>query len=85
LTWYDAYNKTKHNADAHLADATLGNATTAVAAVVVMLLAQFGVKDVVATDAGKMFLIERVAEWHPTEMYYGPLPRIPWVPRQYHF
>jgi hypothetical protein len=85
LSWYDSYNKTKHNGDACLSEATLGSATVAVAAVVAMLLAQFGVKDVAATEAGNVFLVERVAEWHPTEMYYGPLPRIPWELVQHPF
>ncbi len=42
LTWYDAYNGTKHDREDAFADATLGHALNAVAAVFVMVLAQFG-------------------------------------------
>ncbi|MCK5415848.1 hypothetical protein KAI92_00285 [Candidatus Parcubacteria bacterium] len=42
LSWYDAYNKTKHDRENNLQFATLINAVTAVSAVVVMFYAQFG-------------------------------------------
>lgn len=42
LTWYDAYNKTKHDREENLKLATLHNAIQAVGAVVVMFYAQFG-------------------------------------------
>jgi hypothetical protein len=42
LTWYDAYNKTKHDREENLKFATLSNAVQAVGATVVMFHAQFG-------------------------------------------
>jgi hypothetical protein len=42
LTWYDAYNKTKHDRETNLKFATLQNAVHAVGAAVVMFHAQFG-------------------------------------------
>jgi hypothetical protein len=42
LTWYDAYNKTKHDREENLKFATLQNAIHSVGAAVVMFHAQFG-------------------------------------------
>ncbi|MEK7551870.1 MAG: hypothetical protein AAB534_00445 [Patescibacteria group bacterium] len=42
LSWYDAYNKTKHDREENLKLATLENAVYAVGAAVVMFHAQFG-------------------------------------------
>ena len=42
LSWYDAYNKTKHDREGNLNVGTLDNAVRAVGAAVVMFLAQFG-------------------------------------------
>ena len=85
LRWYDAYNRTKHSAEAHFVAATLEYAAAATAAVFVMLLAQYGPQQVRDRVVTRVFAIDRVAEWHPVEMYYGPLPRIPWREVQYAF
>lgn len=42
LSWYDAYNKTKHDRDQHFDKATLDNCIAAVAANVVMFSIRFG-------------------------------------------
>jgi hypothetical protein len=42
LSWYDAYNKTKHDREDNLNVGTLDNAVKAVGAAVVMFYAQFG-------------------------------------------
>jgi hypothetical protein len=42
LPWYAAYNATKHNREMHLNHATLGNVIDALAALHIMLVAQFG-------------------------------------------
>lgn len=42
LSWYDAYNKTKHDREGNLNIGTLDNAAQAVGAAVVMFHAQFG-------------------------------------------
>jgi hypothetical protein len=42
LSWYDAYNSTKHNREENFHHSTLENAISAVSAIAVMLCAQFG-------------------------------------------
>lgn len=42
LPWYDAYNATKHDRDGKFRDGSLANAVTAVAAVFVLMVAQYG-------------------------------------------
>jgi predicted HAD superfamily hydrolase len=42
LSWYDAYNKTKHDREDNLNVGTLDNAVKAVGAAVAMFYAQFG-------------------------------------------
>lgn len=42
LSWYDAYNRTKHDKSSHLVDATLGACIAAVAANIVLFCAQYG-------------------------------------------
>lgn len=44
LPWYDAYNKTKHDRETSFQLANLENAIAAVAAVIVICVAQFGVQ-----------------------------------------
>lgn len=41
LTWYDSYNKTKHNRTLHFSEATFGNAIQAVIANIVMYIVRF--------------------------------------------
>jgi len=42
LSWYDAYNKTKHDRNSHFTEATLWNCLQAVAANVVLFAVRFG-------------------------------------------
>ena len=42
LSWYEAYNATKHDRESNLSQATLGNALHAVGAAIVMFFSQFG-------------------------------------------
>lgn len=42
LPWYDAYNATKHDRDGKFSDGSLANAVSAVAAVFVLMVAQYG-------------------------------------------
>lgn len=48
ISWYDAYNKTKHDRESNFGRATLISAIQAVSAVAVMLCAQFGPQSVPA-------------------------------------
>jgi hypothetical protein len=66
LPWYDAYNGTKHDREAHLARATLGTVLDAMAALYILLLAQFGgLSGRVHSDFG----VERQPQWPPEEAY----------------
>ena len=42
LTWYDSYNKTKHNRSAYFSDATLQNCFYSIAANLIMFCVRFG-------------------------------------------
>jgi hypothetical protein len=42
LTWYDAYNKTKHNRSKHFSDATFKNALLAVIANIILYIVRYG-------------------------------------------
>lgn len=44
LVWYDIYSNLKHNRDAHFFDASLGNLIDAIAALIVVLFAQYSVQ-----------------------------------------
>jgi hypothetical protein len=57
LTWYDAYNKTKHDREGNLPYATLDNAIRAAGAAVVMFYTQFGVRFGVGTFDQKIPVI----------------------------
>jgi len=56
LTWYDGYNKTKHDREQNLRLASLDNAIKAVGAVVVMFYAQFGIHSFVKDDQMKRII-----------------------------
>jgi len=73
LTWYDAYNATKHDREGSRSRASLRAVIDAVAAAVILLAAQFGedAPDVRAA-LNHMSGFELVAEpsWHATELYF---------------
>lgn len=60
LTWYDAYNKTKHDREDELKLATLGNAVMAVGAAVVVFYAQFGLHFATGVFDQKSLLIRNI-------------------------
>ncbi len=67
LVWYDAYNATKHDRESHLARATIETVLDALAALHILLLAQFG-----ESMAGRLhsdFDIEQHPQWLPQEAY----------------
>jgi hypothetical protein len=63
LSWYDAYNKTKHDREGNLQQATLEHAITAVGAVVVLFFAQFG-RNFGGTGGDPFVPIIRHVFWH---------------------
>lgn len=54
LSWYDAYNQTKHNREEHLDVATIERAVHSVGAAVVMLYAQFGIGITIGEDKSNL-------------------------------
>lgn len=74
LFWYDAYNQCKHDMEGHLHDATVWVMINAVAAVYVMLAAQFGAEHIARPVFGVLdFAPVTKPEWSPRERC-GPTP-----------
>ncbi len=71
LAWYQAYNDTKHDAEDKLSVATLNNVISAVSAVFVLLIAQFGAANF--GDRGPYrisdFWVADQPRWRPGELY----------------
>jgi hypothetical protein len=70
LGWYAAYNGVKHNRENEFAKATLERVFEALAACVVMLVAQFG-RTALTSDLSIFFEIEE-PDWPLEEMYLSP-------------
>jgi len=73
LPWYDDYNAVKHDREASFERATLENAISSVAAVWVMIAAQFGVHGVREfDDLSRYFHLASVPRWRYSDAYtYG--------------
>jgi hypothetical protein len=83
LPWYHAYNRTKHHREANFEVATLENTLDAVAAVIVMLAAQFGAEaltsasDLVASYSFNDFVnVGSGTAFRPEEIFYVPLAEV---------
>lgn len=82
LPWYDAYNMTKHNREEHLDQATLGHAVEALAALYILLLAQFGYEAKNALPEHP-FTLHNVPEWdHEHRYIQSPFDDGPWQQAQ---
>lgn len=73
LSWYQAYNRTKHNREEAFEDASLENAISAVAAVFVLLAAQYGWRRTSAIQ-DRFFGLVEVPDWEASERFYPPGP-----------
>lgn len=73
IAWYDAYNAAKHDRETAFSRATLASSIQAVAAVWIMVAAQFGIHGVRHFyDLDRYFHLERVPLWRYSEVYtYG--------------
>lgn len=70
IIWYDDYNAAKHDREAAFARATVGSAIQAVAAVWIMVAAQFGIHGVREfDDLRRYFHLERVPLWRYSQVY----------------
>jgi hypothetical protein len=74
LSWYDAYNATKHNREGEFAKATLAHAFQAISACVVMMAAEFGTAAGLDHDAElhSFFQVESVPAWPLSDVYLSP-------------
>lgn len=80
LQWYDSYNATKHNREDHLNRATLGHVVDALAALFVMVIAQFGADGVHALPSHP-FVIDEHAEFEAERYIQSPFDDGPWHAR----
>lgn len=74
LGWYDAYNLTKHDRETAFSSATLEHAISAVFAVVVMVVAQYGSPHGLGhgTELSDRFSFEGLPKWGPGDVYIYP-------------
>lgn len=74
LSWYDAYNLTKHDRETAFSSATLGHAIEAVFAVAVMVVAQYGSPYGLGqrTELSDRFTFESLPKWGPRDVYIYP-------------
>jgi hypothetical protein len=63
LAWYHAYNEVKHDRERHFKSATLANALSAVSAVLIICLAEFGPVFLPKTRAFEVFSVTRRPYW----------------------
>ena len=71
LSWYDAYNSTKHDRELNFQEATLRRALAAITGCFVMLSAQYGLAFAVQGKRAEreFFRLIRAPTWHPSEYY----------------
>jgi len=71
LPWYDAYNQTKHDGETKLHLASLANTVDAVAAVFILLLAQFGPDSLSGRSVYSVddYHVIETPSWSPVELY----------------
>lgn len=88
LGWYDDYNAVKHDRELSFSRATFGSVLFALAALHILLGAQWGPEIFSAWFEAERspFLTEQVPVWSPAEMYSPPLPGTAhdkWAPTPY--
>lgn len=83
LPWYRSYNSTKHDREGKFGEATLAHALNAVAALEVLLFAEYG-PGIERTE--RFFAIMSRPTWDPPQYTYAhPLYPDTWVPAGYDF
>lgn len=89
LKWYDAHNAVKHNREAEFERGTLRHAFEAVAACVIMMVAQFGLPVGLGqqNELRAFFNFPAVPVWPISEVYIHPYGEKPvgWSPVQFGF
>ena len=70
LTWYDAYNRIKHDREVNFKYASLDNALTAITAYAILLLAQYGYDNIIWKEhMRKFFNIQKAPHWELEDFY----------------
>jgi hypothetical protein len=84
LTWYDCYNKVKHDREKDFSKATLKNVIDSISAVVILMIAQYG-EDLPywKENVGKYFDIIEKPDWDIQEYYTPPFKDEEWKPIDY--
>lgn len=85
LPWYNAYNQVKHDQEQNFEQGTLEHALAAVAAVHVLLFAQYGATFHRQITRDSFFVLNSYPFWHHKERTYAPLPGAVWTPVPYRF
>lgn len=89
LKWYDSYNAVKHNREAEFERATLRHVFEAVSACVIMMAAQFGLRDGIGqrSEVQSFFQFSAVPEWSPSNVYIFPYGELTpgWSPVAFSF
>lgn len=83
LGWYHAYNLTKHDRETAFSIATLEHAITAVFAVAVLVVAQYGSPNGLGqrTELSDRFSFDSLPEWKPGDVYIFPYDQaVGWSP-----
>lgn len=70
LRWYQAYNHIKHNREKHFVQAKLFNAINAIMAYAIILIAQYGYRNVLWRETvGKIIHIDKEPKWDLEDFY----------------
>jgi hypothetical protein len=89
LKWYDSYHAVKHDREAEFERATLRHAFEATSACVIMMAAQFGLREGIGvhTEVQSFFHFFAVPAWTPSEVYIFPYgePTPEWSPVDFNF
>lgn len=74
LKWYYAYNGIKHDRINNYKDSTLEYAIDAVSAVAILMIAQFGIKNIYWKDKmEKYFRVSQFPDWEYSDLYLPPI------------
>ena len=87
LSWWQAYNQTKHDGDHRFSQATLKCALEAVCANVVMVVAQYGLERALGDGSLLIanFVMAEAPVWPPSEIYAPPCDPLSWKATNYPF
>ena len=84
ISWYDGYNKIKHNRETEFSKACLNYAIDSIMAFAIIMIAQYGYRNVLWNEKiGKIICINREPNWDLEDFYFQSSEGINQV--SYHF